>query len=322
MTLTEEEIISLLVDSKNQHQLFKKADQVRQENVGNSVLLRGLIEFSNSCKNNCLYCGLRKDNIQLKRYNLSQEDVLCLVKNAVQLGLKTIVFQSGENFVYSCDKLCRIIEQTKKFGVAVTLSIGEKSYQEYKAFRDSGADRYLMRIETTDQKVYHDLNPGMSWQHRYECLQMIKELGYELGSGIMVGLPRQTLKSIARDLLFLKKLKIDMAGIGPFIPHPCTPLSDCKAGTLDLALRTMAIMRILLPHINIPATTAMENINKNGQLKALQSGANVIMLNATDSLHRSLYEIYPSDKSYYDTLSDNYFDLKWKIYAIGRKIDG
>lgn len=183
--------------------------------------------------------------------------------------------------------------RNKKFDVAITLSIGERTYTEYKAFREAGADRYLMRIETTNKELYHRLDPQMSWQRRYECLLMIKELGYELGSGIMVGLPGQSIESIAEDLLFLRDLPVDMAGIGPFIPHPQTPLAHEKGGTLDLALRTMAVMRLLLPDINIPATTAMESLHPNGRIMALQAGANVVMPNVTEGEYRRLYELYP-----------------------------
>ena len=268
MPLNKTEIINLLTQA-DAEALYHQADQVRHDNVGDEVHLRGLIEFSNICRNNCLYCGIRRGNAQVKRYHMSEQELVDTACKAADIGFKTIVMQSGEDMYYNQARLCRIIEQIKKFDVAITLSIGERSYTEYKAFREAGADRYLMRIETTDKDLYHKLDPEMSWQHRYECLMMIKELGYELGSGIMVGLPGQTVDSIADDLLFLKEIGVDMAGIGPFIPHPQTPLAQEKGGTLELALRTMAVMRLLMPDINIPATTAMESLHPQGRIKAL-----------------------------------------------------
>ena len=199
-------------------------------------------------------------------------------------------------------------------------SMGERTYEEYKAFKEAGADRYLMRIETTDKDLYHKLDPEMSWQHRYECLQMLKELGYELGSGSMVGLPGQSVESIADDLLFMQELEVDMAGIGPFIPHQQTPLKDADGGTLDLALRTMALMRIMLPDINIPATTAMESLHPQGRIKALQGGANVVMPNITEGEYRKLYELYPGKICVNDTPAHCRSCIGLKIMSIGRTI--
>jgi len=320
MKLTKQKIVELLENSDDQDALFHLADIVRKKNVGDSVFFRGLIEFSNVCRNSCLYCGIRCKNMQIKRYRLTPEEITALARNAVHLGFKTIVLQSGEDVGFSCADLCHTIEEIKKMDVAITLSIGEREYEEYTAFRNCGADRYLMRIETTDKKLYHQLHPKMSWQHRYECLMMIKELGYELGSGIMVGLPNQSLESIADDLLFLKKIEIDMAGIGPFIPHPNTPLKNCVGGTLDLSLRTMSVIRLLMPDINIPATTAMETLEKNGRIRALNAGANVVMPNVTDSLHRSFYELYPNKACLNVGVSCCYGCLTQQIQSIGRTI--
>ena len=302
------EIVRLLSNKANQQELFRRADAVRKENVGDEVHLRGLIEFSNICRNNCLYCGIRRGNTHVCRYRMDE------------MGFKTIVMQSGEDMYYTKDRLCRIIAAIKKFDVAITLSIGERTYTEYKAFREAGADRYLMRIETTNKELYHRLDPQMSWQQRYECLLMIKELGYELGSGIMVGLPGQSIESIAEDLLFLRDLPVDMAGIGPFIPHPQTPLAHEKGGTLDLALRTMAVMRLLLPDINIPATTAMESLHPNGRIMALQAGANVVMPNVTEGEYRRLYELYPGKICVNDTPVHCRSCIGLKIMSIGRTV--
>lgn len=320
MNLNKTDIICRLTDSSRQEELFKTADKIRHDYVGDEVHLRGLIEFSNICRNNCLYCGIRRGNKQVNRYRLTEDELIETARRGALLGFKTIVMQSGEDMYYTVPRLCRIIESIKKFDVAVTLSIGERPYAEYKAFREAGADRYLMRIETTDKALYHKLDPEMSWQYRYECLLALKELGYELGSGIMVGLPEQSFESIAEDLLFLKKLDVDMAGIGPFIPHPETPLKNAASGTLELALRTMALMRILLPDINIPATTAMESLHPQGRVRALQSGANVIMSNITESEYRKLYELYPDKVCLEDTPVHCRSCIGTKIMSIGRTI--
>lgn len=320
MPLTKSEIIALLKDEKHQQALFDKADFIRKQYVGDEVHLRGLIEFSNICRNNCLYCGIRRGNANVCRYRMSEEEIIETARKAVHLGFQTIVMQSGEDMYYNTDRMCRIIEAVKKFDVALTLSIGERTYAEYKAFRNAGADRYLMRIETTDKDLYHKLDPEMSWQQRYECLLAIKELGYELGSGIMVGLPEQSIESIAEDLLFLKELGVDMAGIGPFIPHPQTPLAQEKGGTLNLALRTMAVMRLLLPDINIPATTAMESLAPNGRVQALKAGANVVMPNVNEGEYRKLYELYPNKICINDTPAHCRSCIGLKILSIGRTI--
>lgn len=318
--LDKNEIIRRLKDEAGQKALLKEADDVRRKNVGDAVHLRGLIEFSNICRNNCLYCGIRRDNKWLSRYRMNEEELIETARRGADLGFKTIVMQSGEDKYYSAERMCRIVEAIKKFDVAVTLSIGERTYEEYKAFKEAGADRYLMRIETTDKDLYHKLDPEMSWQHRYECLQMLKELGYELGSGSMVGLPGQSVESIADDLLFMQELEVDMAGIGPFIPHQQTPLKDAAGGTLDLALRTMALMRIMLPDINIPATTAMESLHPQGRIKALQGGANVVMPNITEGEYRKLYELYPGKICVNDTPAHCRSCIGLKIMSIGRTI--
>lgn len=320
MQLTKAEIIRLLADKQNQDELFKQADAVRRQYVGDEVHLRGLIEFSNICRNNCMYCGIRRGNLQLVRYRMSEEELIDTAHKAAVMGFKTIVMQSGEDMWFSRDVMCHIVEAIKKFNVAITLSVGEREYDDYKAWFDAGADRYLMRIETTDKDLYHRLNPNMSWQHRHECLLMLKEIGYELGSGIMVGLPDQSIESIAEDLLYLQKIEVDMAGIGPFIPHPQTPLKDEEGGTLDLARRTMAVMRLLLPDINIPATTAMESLHPMGRILALKSGANVVMPNVTEGEYRKLYELYPGKICVDDTPLHCKTCIGAKIISIGRKV--
>jgi len=318
-TLDKSAIIELLTTAPAD-ELYRRADDVRREAVGDAVHLRGLIEFSNICRNDCLYCGIRRGNRQVQRYRMTDEELVETAKRATALGFQTIVLQSGEDMHFDQARMCHIIEQIKRLDVALTLSVGERDYEDYKAFRDAGADRFLMRIETTDRDLYNRLNPGMSWERRHECLLMIRDLGYELGSGIMVGLPGQTVESIADDLLYLKDIGIDMAGIGPFIPHPETPLANESGGTLEQALRTMAVMRLLMPDINIPATTAMESLHPQGRIMALQAGANVVMPNVTEGEYRRLYELYPGKICVNDTPAHCRSCIGLKIRSIGRTI--
>lgn len=317
--LTHADIVNLLT-TVPASEVYARADEVRQATLGSDVHLRGLIEFSNYCRNDCLYCGIRRGNSDVTRYRMDDDELVETARRAADIGFQTIVLQSGEDLHYDQARMCRIIERIKAMDVALTLSIGERDYKDYETWRNAGADRYLMRIETTDQALYHRLNPGMSWQRRHECLLMIKELGYELGSGIMVGQPGQSVESIADDLLYLKDIGVDMAGIGPFIPHPGTPLAGEQGGTLEMALRTMAVMRLLLPDINIPATTAMESLHPQGRIMALQAGANVVMPNVTEGEYRRLYELYPGKICVNDTPIHCRTCIGLKIQSIGRTI--
>jgi biotin synthase len=318
--LTKEEIIKLLESSEYNKEIYEAADRVREKYVGNDVHLRGLIEFSNICKRNCLYCGLRASNKDVKRYRLEPEEIIDLAKKAKTYGYKTLVLQSGEDEYFTLEKMKYIIEEIKKLDMALTLSLGEKSYEEYKAYKDYGADRYLIRIETTDKDLYEKLDPGMTHQSRKKCLEDLKKLGFEVGSGCMVGLPDQTLESLAEDILFFKEIGADMIGIGPFIPSENTPLKDEKGGEFYLSLKVMAITRLLLPDINIPATTAMESLNKNGRVIALQSGANVVMPNVTEGEARRLYALYPGKICINDTPGHCRTCITGKITNIGRKV--
>lgn len=319
-TLSRQEIVDLLASIQPQV-LFQAANQVRKQYVGDGVYLRGLIEFSSYCKNDCMYCGLRTSNTYAQRYRLSPLQIINTAQQAVALGYKTIVLQSGEDLWFDVGKMCQMIREIKKMDVAITLSIGEKSREEYAAYREAGADRYLLRIETTDKNLYEKLDPQMSFENRIRCLQNLKELGYEVGSGSLVGLPGQTLESLADDLLFFKKLPVDMAGIGPFIPHPHTPLKNEKTdGHFDLSLKMMAIMRLLLPDINIPATTAMETLHAQGRLIALQCGANVVMPNVTETVYRKQYELYPGKICTGDQAAQCRGCIQAKIESIGRHV--
>lgn len=290
--LTKEEIIYLLEQGGTK--LHNSADEVRKQFKGRDVHLRGLIEFTNICKNDCYYCGLRSSNKKVERYRLSVKEIIGTAEKAVQVGYKTIVLQGGEDIYYDADKICEIVKEIKKYGVAITLSIGERTIEEYKAFKEAGADRYLMRIETSDKNLYKSLHPNMSYENRINILYELKKMGYETGTGSIVGLPEQTIESLAEDILFYKKLNADMIGIGPLIPHPETPLRDAKRDNFDMALNVMAVTRLILPDINIPATTAMESIRRDGRIKALQSGANVVMPNITEGENRRKYELYPN----------------------------
>ena len=318
--LSKDEIIDFLSTDEKSAELYKFADETRKKYVGDGVHLRGLIEFSNICKRQCKYCGLRTENRKIERYRLSKEEILKYASNAVRMGYRTLVLQSGEDDYFSADRLCEIISEIKKLDTAVTLSIGERSFDEYKAFKKAGADRYLLRIETTDKTLYKKMHPNMSFENRAECLYNLKKLGYETGTGCLVGLPNQTISSLAEDILFFRESDADMVGIGPFIPHQSTPLKDEKGGNFWLALKVMAITRILLKDINIPATTAMETINPNGRIIALQSGANVVMPNVTGTEYRPKYEIYPNKICLNDAPEMCRGCIENKIKSIGRTI--
>ena len=317
---TDSIAIEKLLTDEPAAELFARADRVRHEAVGDEVQIRGIIEFSNICRNDCFYCGIRRGNSTTRRYRMSEDEAVATAAHAASLGYKTVVLQSGEDLYFDSGRMSRIIERIKRLDVAVTLGLGEREYSDYKAFRDAGADRYLLRIETTDKDLYRSLHPGMDWQHRHECLMMIKELGYELGSGFMVGLPGQSTASIAGDLLYLKDIGVDMAGIGPFIPHPGTPLRDEAGGTLEMSMRAMAAMRLLLPDINIPATTAMETLHPEGRMKALQAGANVIMLNVTGTVYGGLYDLYPGKEKPGSKPEDSRKRIEAAICSIGRAV--
>lgn len=319
-SLTKAEVVLLLKNDESMQQLFAAADRVRSQFVGDEVHLRGLIEFSNSCKANCHYCGLRKDNTQVKRYWLTPDMIIELATKAEGYGYKTVVLQSGENDIYTIADMQYIIRSIKALGLAITLSVGEKTRSEYLAYKEAGADRYLLRIETTDQTIYRTLHPDMSFHNRIRCLSDLKELGYEVGTGCLVGLPGQTLESLADDILFFKELDADMVGLGPFIPNVDTPLAQEIGGTFELSLKVLAIIRLLLPDANIPATTAMETLNKEGRILALKSGANVVMPNVTEGEYRQLYSLYPGKICVNDTPAHCRGCITGKIMGIGRRV--
>lgn len=313
-SLSKEEITAILKNDDINEFLFKTADEVRKKYVGDEVHLRALIEFTNICKCNCFYCGLRSENKNVERYRLSKEKITSLAKHAVDMGYQTIVLQGGEDSFFTAEYLAPILKEIKSLGAAITLSIGERSYDEYKLLKESGADRFLLRIETTDEELYKKYHPNMSLENRKKCLYNLKKAGFETGTGCLVGLPEQTIGSLADDILFFKELDADMIGIGPFIPHQDTPLKDALCDNFWLAMKVMAITRLLLPDINIPATTAMETLYPNGRTIALQSGANVVMPNVTEDDYKKKYEIYPGK------VSVDYSTMEQKLNSIGRRI--
>lgn len=315
---SKEELTEILKSSGKE--LFYKADKITRQYKGNKVHLRALIEFTNICKCNCFYCGLRRDNTKAQRYRLTEDEITQCADNAVKLGFKTIVLQGGEDSFWNADKLCSVIKKIKKHDVALTLSIGERTYEEYKAFKKAGADRYLLRIETTDPDLYNNLHPGMIHKNRFQCLENLKKLGYETGTGCLAGLPNQTIESLVNDILFFKELNADMVGVGPFIPHPDTPLANADRNNFELSLKVMAAVRLVLPDINIPATTAMETLNPNGRIIALQSGANVVMPNATTVQYRKKYEIYPDKICLNDSADKCIKCITAKIHSIGKTV--
>lgn len=283
----------LLSTDIHDEEIFKTADEIRRKYVGEEVHLRAIIEFSNYCSQHCLYCGLRSENRNLVRYRMKPDEIIERARLIANLGIKTVVLQSGEDPYYTTEIINFLITEIKKMDVAITLSIGERTFEEYKIWKELGADRYLMRHETASPELYAKLHPGDSFENRKAHLFELKRLGYETGAGCMVGLPGQTSHDLALDLAFLKELDADMVGIGPFIPNPDTPLANQGGGDLNTTLKMVALTRIILPTANIPATTALGSINPFGRQLGLKYGANVIMPNLTPNPYRPNYSLYP-----------------------------
>ena len=318
--LSEAELTQLLGSDAAEEALAAAADRVRHRYVGDGVHLRGLIEFSSICRQNCMYCGLRRDNKKAERYRLDADTIVELARKAKGYGYPTVVLQSGEDLFFDTDRLCEVIRRIKAFDLAITLSIGERSREEYAAFREAGADRYLLRIETTDAPLYERMDPGMSWSNRDRCLRDLRELGYEVGTGTLVGLPGQTIPMIARDILYYQKMDADMIGVGPFIPNPDTPIGGEPGGDFHLTRRLVSLLRLLLPEANIPATTAMETMVAMGREIVLASGANVVMPNVTEGDYRRKYALYPGKICVADTPADCRHCMGGRIAAMGRYV--
>lgn len=275
--------------------LAKAADVVRRQHYGIDVYVRGLIEFTNYCKNNCYYCGIRAGNCKVQRYRLTKEEVLSCCTEGYKLGFRTFVLQGGEDPYYTDERICELVEaiRTSFPDCAITLSIGEKSRASYAAYKAAGADRYLLRHETADETHYGKLHPeAMSLPNRKRCLWDLKELGYQVGAGFMVGSPYQITENLISDLRFLQELQPDMIGIGPFIHHVDTPFKDKADGTLSLSLRMLSILRLCFPYALLPSTTALGTIAPNGRELGLQAGGNVVMPNLSPVSVRKLYQLY------------------------------
>lgn len=293
--LNDIEFKELLNTNKYDNELFAKADFVRREVYGNKVYIRGLIEFTNYCKNDCLYCGIRRSNKNAVRYRLTKDEILDCCREGYSLGFRTFVLQGGEDAYYTDELICDIVSEIRKNykDCAITLSIGERSKESYKAFFDAGANRYLLRHETADEKHYQLLHPkNMSLENRKKCLFNLKEIGYQVGSGFMVGSPYQTTDNLISDLRFLKELNPDMIGIGPYITHSETPFKDKNNGSVELTLRLVAVLRLMFPYALIPSTTALGTLHPNGRELGLKAGANVVMPNLSPVKTRKLYDLY------------------------------
>jgi biotin synthase len=316
-------------------ELWRRADETRRRHVGDAVYLRGLVEISNYCARQCAYCGLRAGNPHLARYRMQADEILAAARQAVQFGYGTVVLQGGEDYGLTVEWLAELIRQIKReTPLAVTLSLGERPERELAAWREAGADRYLLRFETSDRHLFREIHPprGNRPCDRLAILRRLRVLGYEVGSGIMVGLPGQSFASVANDIGLFRELDLDMIGIGPFIPHPGTPLGiglnampsvngEQVPNNELMVYKAIALTRLVRPDANIPATTALATINKkNGRELGLQRGANVFMPNLTPLKYRRLYEIYPAKACISETDVKCYGCLNTRIQLIGRQV--
>ena len=321
---SDEELLFMLsnITDVEKRYLFEKSNDVRQKWYKKDVYLRGLIELTNYCKNDCLYCGIRKSNKLAKRYRLKEEEVLECVDIGDSLGYKTIVLQGGEDTYYTDDVLESIIMKIKaKYpDNVVTLSLGERSYNSYKRLYDAGAERYLLRHETANEELYNKIHPGANFKNRINCLKNLKEIGYQVGAGFMIGIPGQSKEDLVKDLRFLKEFNPHMCGIGPFIPHKDTPFKDEISGTLDETIVLLAIIRLLLPKVLLPATTALSTIDKYGRQEGIKVGANVIMPNLSPKNVRDKYSLY--NGKVYSNLeaAECKKDIESQLNEIGYKI--
>ncbi len=283
---------------------YRTADKIRSERKGDEVHIRAILEFSNICRRQCKYCGLNCTNTSLPRYRMSGDEIFDVCRQAAQAGYRTIVLQSGEDRCYTTEEMCELVHRIKELGVYVTLSTGELDREALAQLRRAGADRYLLKHETASESIYRSLHPCGTLENRISCLKNLKDLGYEVGGGFMIGLPGQTTETIAEDLLLLKEIGCDMAGIGPFLPHPMTQLRDHPPGSAELTRRAVALARILMPDINLPATTSLSVLNPGERDMIFSGGANVIMQKVTPTEYRRMYEIYPTPKLVTDILND------------------
>ena len=300
--------------------IAQKAQAVRIKIYGKDVYIRGLIEVSNICKNNCLYCGIRNANKECSRYRLDEQDILACCKEGYELGFRTFVLQGGEDPYFTDEVLCRILRQIKTLypDCAVTLSLGERSKESYKALYDAGADRYLLRHETADKEHYQKLHPAeMSFENRMQCLKNLKEIGYQTGCGFMVGSPYQTAENLAKDLKFVEEFSPEMCGIGPFISHKATPFCREPSGSFEMTLYLLSILRLIKPNLLLPATTALGTINPKGREMGILAGANVVMPNLSPVSVRKKYELYDNKICTGDESAQCLKCLNGRLNAIG-----
>ncbi|MBN1499227.1 MAG: [FeFe] hydrogenase H-cluster radical SAM maturase HydE [Spirochaetes bacterium] len=288
------DILKLYKNSENDA-LIAAADEVCRNVYGSKVYLRGLIEFSNICNIDCLYCGIRKSNKEVKRYRLSEDEIIDTVSSGTKYGFKTFVLQGGEDPYFTTPVLCGLVEKIKKINpeAAVTLSAGIRSCESYRLLKEAGCDRYLLRFETSDPELHKYLRNGVTLNERLKALDNLRKYDYEVGSGFMVGLPGETEETRIQNALLCRDYNFDMVGIGPFIPHPSTPLADALQMPLELAIRSVALVRLFLPEANIPATTAAGSLSSAGRERMLAAGANVLMPNITPVKYKKDYELYP-----------------------------
>ncbi len=317
------ELISNNETTELSEYLFNKARKTSKIYFGNKIYTRGLIEFTNYCKNDCYYCGIRRSNTKAERYRLTEDDILNCCEQGHELGFRTFVLQGGEDGFYTDEKICKILSDVKlNFpDCAITLSIGERSEQSYLAFAKAGADRFLLRHETADDEHYSMLHPdNLKLENRKNCLFTLKKLGYQVGTGFMVGSPFQSVENLADDLLFIHKLQPAMIGIGPFIPHKDTPFSDFSQGTLSLTLFLIGMLRLIIPNANIPSTTALGTIDKQGREKGILAGANVVMPNLSPVRVRKKYMLYDNKICTGEEAAECRFCLSNRIKSIGYEL--
>lgn len=303
--------------------LAEKADRVRRSVYSNHVYIRGLIEVGNICKNDCRYCGIRRSNKNCDRYRLTAEDILECCDAGYELGFRTFVMQGGEDPYFSDEFLIHVIEEVKRRypDCAITLSLGERSRESYEKLYRAGADRYLLRHETADREHYGILHPEeMSFDNRMECLRNLREIGYQVGCGFMIGSPGQTDACIAKDLKFIEEFKPDMCGIGPFIPHVATEFASCPAGSVDLTCWLLSIIRLICPEVLLPATTALGTLSPDGREKGIRSGANVVMPNLSPKSVRKKYQLYDNKLSDGDEAAECRDSLAERMKAIGYEV--
>ncbi len=302
--------------------LYSAADRVRSRFVGDEVHLRGIVEFSNYCRLNCNYCGIRACNRQVHRYRMTPSQIIDMAFRARVYGYPTVVLQSGEDLHYNVETMCHILEEIKRDGpLAITLSIGERPAEEYRRFRASGCDRYLMRFETANRELFAYLHPDDDYDYRMSCLQAIRDAGIQLGSGFLIGLPRSGMETLANDILHATRMKLDMIGCGPFVPNPDTPLGDARLlEDTEVYYKAIAILRLLNPYAHIPATTAFDAIFKDGRNLLLTRGANVFMPNITPRDFRPDYQLYPNKPCIDEDGDQCALCTRGRVHAVGRKI--